>query len=338
MKINLSQLKPHLSKSLSPIYIVSGEEPWQKDFALKQIRQAALIVGFTERQRITLETHFEVESLYHALFAISLLSEKKLVELDMRDTTPNKATSALLQDYAKQPVADVILLILMGKIDDKIVKSAWYTAIEKSATVIPIWPISREQLPKWLIQQAHSLGLTLKPDAATLLAEYVEGNLVAAVQTLEKLNLLNPPQPIDRSMLHPILTNESQFNVFDLIDSLLANPPARSLAILHQLKLNDVEPAIVLWSIARELRLLAEAATMIEQGTSLETIFKKHRVFPRRQPVIKAFLARTNAKACYHYLKQAIYVDDAIKGGSSHDPWQALVLLCLRMTNRLSLK
>jgi len=331
MKINLPQLKPLLTKSLAPIYIVSGEEPWQKDHALKQLRAAVTASGFTERERITLEANFEVDALHHAVFTTSLLSEKKLVELEMREITPNKATSTFLQDYAKQPCSSVILLILMGKIDDKTAKSAWYIALEKIGIVVTIWPITREYLPKWIIQQAHTLGLTIKPDAAQLLTDCAEGNLVAAAQVLEKLCLLNPTQPIDSKSLQPLLTNESQFNVFDLIDSLLSDPPARSLNILNQLKRNDVEPAIVLWSITRELRLLAECATLVAQGISLDSVFKKYRVFPRRQPVVKAFINRTTAANCYHHLSQAIHVDRAIKGSSNEDPWRALTQLCLRI-------
>ena len=44
-----------------------------------------------------------------------------------------------------------------------------------------------------------SLGLTAEPDAITLLAERLEGNLLAAAQEIEKLKLcmVMKPSPLD---------------------------------------------------------------------------------------------------------------------------------------------
>ena len=135
------------------------------------------------------------DQLYSSLYSISLLAEKRLFELDFRESTPNKMVAAILQEYAEKPSPEIVLLIDCGKIDAKITKSAWYKAFEKAGMVVTIWPIPREQLPQWIHQRARKYKLQFNPDAAQLLADYMQGNLIAAAQTIEKCYLLKLQNP-----------------------------------------------------------------------------------------------------------------------------------------------
>ena len=51
MKLNHAQLEQHLTKPLSPVYFITGEELILKNEALTQIRKAATQQGFTEKTR-----------------------------------------------------------------------------------------------------------------------------------------------------------------------------------------------------------------------------------------------------------------------------------------------
>jgi len=173
--------------------------------------------------------------------------------------------------------------------------------------------------------------MTLLPDAAALLTDYVEGNLTAAAQTLEKIYLLKPEKPIDATLIQSILTDESSFTVFDLTESMISPNTARTLHILETLRLDGTEPVIVLWSITRELRILADIAGQQQTGISFDESFKKHRIFPRRQQGIKRFLGRFNRQQCHDCLVHAASIDATLKGGQSGNGWEALQMLCLRL-------
>ncbi len=328
MKLTYFQLEPHLKQSLSPIYMVSGDEILLKQDAIHLIRKAAKQAGFSERIRITPE---EEEQLYPLLYSPSLLAEKRLLELHFRDTKPNKWVGPILQEYANKPSSENILLIDMEKIDDKIAKSAWYRSLEKSGTVITIWPIPREQLPQWISQRAKRYKLQLHPDAAKLLADYVEGNLVAAAQTIEKIYLLKPKSAVSADIIQTILTDESRFTIFDLTESLMVGNSTRTFHVLENLKIEGIEPVLILWSITRELRLMAALSQELKQGISYETLFQKHRIFARRQEAIRRFLSRFNHTDCWHFLVHAAQIDRIIKGAVASNVWDNLQLFCLRM-------
>lgn len=331
MKLNLAQLDGQLANRLLPAYLVSGDEPMLKQEALQLIRKTAKQAGFAERVRMAPDSDEQWEQLYIHLQSSTLLAEKKIIELDCRDRTLNKAAVSLLESYLKKPSPDTLLLIETNKPDDKTRRAAWYRELEKTGAIVTLWPLTREQLPGWILQRAKKYRLTFTQDAAQLLADYAEGNLTAAAQTLEKIFLLKLEQPVTPAHIEQILSDESRFTIFDLTDSVTAGNQAKALRILHALRQDGTEPVLVLWSITRELRLLAQLANEIQQGQTFDALFQKHRIFSRRQAGIRRFLSRTSAVSCYRHLTHAARVDAVIKGAAPGDPWNTLELLCLRL-------
>ena len=332
MKLNYSQLEMHLAKQFAPLYLISTDDIILKRDALQLIRKAAKQSGFNERIRITPHHEADWEQFYTSLYSTSFFSEKSLLELDLRDTTLSKSANKILQEYIEHPSAQHCLVIDIGKLDEKITKSTWYKAIEKSGIVVIIWPITREQLPQWIQQRVKRYKLQIEPAAAHLLSEYTEGNLAAAAQAIEKIYLLRPSNMIDTHLVNLCLMNENHFTVFDLVDSLLTSNLSRSLHILETLKNDGIEPAIILWSITRELRMLAELAQQLAQGKSYEVLFQKQRIFSKRQPIIRQFLQKYKMHDCLHYLSHLLEIDRIIKGALLENVWDSLQIFCLKMT------
>lgn len=331
MKLNLYQLEPHLKANLSPIYIVSGDEIMLKQDAINMIRKCAKQAGFSERIRITPEAGYDWESLHTTFYANSLLAEKRIIELDFRDNTPHKTAAKILEEYASKPVNDNVLLIDVSKVDDKIARSAWYKALEKNGVVITVWPIPREQLPQWITQRAQKYKLQINLNAANFLADYVEGNLVAAAQAIEKIYLLKHEGTIDNIVLEKILTDESRFTIFDFIDHFISGNKQKALQVLTNLQNDGTETVLLLWVITRELRMLAEMAQQLQQGVGYDTLFQKHRIFAKRQTTVRKFLSRFKAEHCWDMLTQATHIDHIIKGAAPGNAWEALELFCLRV-------
>lgn len=331
MKVNLQQLTQQLSSQLAGIYLVSGDEPILKQEAMQAIRKAAKQQGFTDRVRLQAEAGMNEDQLYTALYSPSLTAEKTLLELDCRSKAPTKGIASLLAEYAAKPASSLLLIIDTAKLEDAQARSAWYKAVEKAGVIVTLWPITREQLPQWLMARAQKYKLTLKQDAAALLTDYVEGNLTAAAQTLEKIFLLKHDKPIDAEVIQTLLTDESRFTIFDLTDALISGDAARILHILDTLNLDGTEPAIVLWGITRELRLMAEMASELKSGISFDELCKKHRIFFRRTQNVRRFLSQVSRAKCLETLNHAAAVDAILKGAAPGNSWEALQMLCLRL-------
>jgi DNA polymerase-3 subunit delta len=331
MKLTYSQVESHLSKKLFPFYLISGIDALLKHDTLRLIRKAAKNAGFHERIKFTAETGTDWTQLYTLLHSASLFTEKRFIELDFRDTTPNKTASHILEAATAQPIENTLLLISMGKIDDKVTKSVWYHEIEQKGATIPIWPITQEQFPQWIKQRAAKYRLTFTEEACHLLAAEMEGNLMAAAQTIEKIYLLKPKAPIDTDLIQTVLTNESRFTLFEFIEHFIIGDKKRALSILQYLQEEGVEPTLILWGITRELRVVAELIQELKNGSTLESLFKKHRIFGQRQRALRKASHQLSVEACWRHLNQAMLIDQQIKGALPGHAWASLQLFCFRM-------
>lgn len=330
MKLTYFQLEQQINKQLAPAYIIGGDELLARQDAANLVRKAAKAAGFSERVKLAPEAGFDWEQLFSLLNSGSLLAEKRIIELDFTSAAPNKTAAPILCDYAERPSPDVLLLITTSKIDDKMTKSAWYKALDKIGVSVAIWPVTRDQLPQWISTRAKKYKLQIQPDAINLLADFVEGNLSAAAQAIEKLYLLKPEHAIDCAMVKTALTDESAFSVFDLVEHALSGDKARTLHILENLKNDGTEATLVLWSLTRELRLLADMAREQKEGKTLEYLFQKYRIFTKRQPALRRALNHLSPEKCWQHLMHATHIDTLIKGAAPGDAWNALQLLCLR--------
>jgi DNA polymerase-3 subunit delta len=333
MKLNAQQLSSHLAKTLAPIYVVSGDETLLTQEAVDMIRTAAIHAGFTERTRIQVDGSDWGKIFFADAQSFSLFATKRLLELDLSSVKQNAANSKLLHEYAEKPAPDTILIIRTNKLDSKTEQTQWFKALDKAGVTLTIWPITLDQLPAWILQRAKKLALNMTKEAAEFLAAQVEGNLLAAAQELEKLRLLNPEGVIDKNVIETAVSDLAHFDIFNLVDSLLAGNAKRSIRILQNLAAEDTEPTLILWAITRELRTLSEIAKQVQQKVSLSSLFPKFRIWEKRQPAVRAFLQRHSIQQCWNLMVEAAQIDLLIKGAEKGNVWMGLEQLALKIAS-----
>lgn len=333
MKLTYPQLIQHLKGPIAPIYLVCSDETLLLQEAVALIRESAKKTGFTERVRVPADTVSDWgKCLYSEAHSISLFAVKRILELDLRSAKLTQTNSEALQEYAKKPCADTLLLISADKLDAKKEKSLWYKSIEKTGVAIQIWPIFPEQLPQWIIQRAKESGILLSRQAAAWLAEQVEGNLLAAAQEIEKLSLLKTDGVVDETTLATMVSDHARFDIFNFVDCILTGNSQRSLRILRTLVAEGTEAPLILWAITRELRTLADIIKQNRQGITLSTLFGQFRVREKKQAGIRAFLKRHPLHACHDFLSAAAGIDRIIKGAEAGNVWNEMERFVLRMT------
>ena len=118
----------------------------------------------------------------------------------------------------------------------------------------------------------------------SVLSERLEGNLLAAVQELEKLKLNYPDKKITEEDVISSVEDSSRYDIFNLTDACvsgaIANKPAR---ILSHLRTEGLEPTIALWALSKEIRLLDALKHAENNGQQPQTVFSKQYVIKKRQ-------------------------------------------------------
>lgn len=331
MKLRYEQLASHLQQGLQPIYLISGDEPLQVMEAADAIRARARELGFGEREVLHAEAGFDWNALTAASGSLSLFAEQRLLELRLPSGKPGKEGGAALSDYAADPPPDTVLLIICGKIDAASQKSKWYKALETTGVTLQVWPVEPGALPGWVLNRMRSRGMQPTPEAAQILAERVEGNLLAAAQEVEKLRLLFGEGPIDVLQVEEGVADSARYDIFELVDTALLGDAPRTTRVIEGLHAEGVEPILVLWALMREIRTLAQMAEELAQGRSIEAVLGQFRVWEKRKGPVRAGLKRHTLKRWLQLLRRAGRIDRMIKGIEPGNPWDELLQLALLM-------
>ncbi|MGM0593297.1 MAG: DNA polymerase III subunit delta [Pseudomonadota bacterium] len=335
MKLYYDKLATHLKQGLRPIYLLSGDEPLQLMEAGDAIRRHAREAGFAEREVLHHEPGFDWNSLLAASGNMSLFAEQRLIELRLPSGKPGKEGSQALCEYAANPPADNVLMITSGKLDRSAQSSKWFKALDRVGVTLAVWPIEPQALPGWVTQRMRSRGLQPTAEAAQLLAERVEGNMLAAAQEVEKLLLLygdsGAKAAIDVAQVEEGVADSARYDVFELVDTALLGDAPRAARVVQGLRGEGVAPALVLWALLREIRSLAQMAAELEQGAGIESVLPRFRVWKTRMPPVRAGLKRHTRKRWQLLLRRAGRIDRMVKGVEPGNPWDELLQLTLLM-------
>jgi len=338
MKLSPAQLGKHLQGSLAPVYVVSGDEHLLCQEACDAIRAACRQQAFSERQVLSVESGFDWGQLLEAGANLSLFAEKRLLELRIPNGKPGDKGAAALLHYLARPAEDTVLLISLPKLDGSTQKTKWAKALidGKDVQFLQIWPVDAAQLPQWIRQRLSQAGLAADQEAVELIAARVEGNLLAADQEIEKLKLLAEDGRVTADTVQAAVADSARYDVFGLIDATLQGHPEHSLRMLEGLRGEGIEAPVILWALARELRLLANIAQQYVRGVPLERAFSQARppVWDKRRPLVSKALQRHDVAGWQRLLMAAQLIDEQIKGQAEGDPWIGLSNLCLQLSGR----
>jgi DNA polymerase-3 subunit delta len=331
VKISGDNLPSSLARQLQTIYLVSGDEPLLVNEAADAIRATARSQGFVERELHVIERGFDWQGLIAGSRSMSLFAQRKIVEIRMANAAPGEQGADAIVELAEQSSPDTLVLIIAAKLDGRTQSSRWVSAVEKRGVLVQVWPIDLPRLPAWIRERLGRHKLQADAAAASLLAERVEGNLLAAHQEIEKLALLLPPGPITAETVVDAVADSARFDVLQLGEAAMRGQTARALRILDCLHGEDVEPTLVLWAVNKDLQWIARARNLMRRGQSAESAMNTLYVWRPRQAAMGQALSRTNGHTLRNLLLDAERVDRTIKGVEKGDPWLALERLVARL-------
>lgn len=328
MRIPVNELSHHLKRGLLPFYFIYGEEPLQRREVIDLLRLLAKTEGLEVQEIFDLSSSSEEMRLWQSLNTFSLFSSKRLMVCYLKEGSFTKNSQELMQKITTFISPEqVLLLIYTGKIDAKLKKAPWFTRFEQQYTTVPTLPLTKDKLSHWIQDRARALKLTLSPDMIHTLILYTEGNLLATGQALEKLALLEEPS---QESLKSLLNQEAVYSVFELVDTLLQGDKHRTSSILTSLKREGIEPLLILWALAKEVRILV-LIKECQTPNNLDKLMDLHQIWKAKKPWVLNTLQKHNLSSLYNILTLIQRTDFLIKTEKKDAVWQDLLIICLKI-------
>ena len=334
MKIKPDQLKSYLQKSLqtkqlSPIFIISGNEPLLSQEAADAVRSTARQLEFTERETFDIDARFDWNLVFNETNSLSLFSDKKILELRITNGKPGDKGSKALCELCENPNDSNLILVILPKLDKGAYQSKWMKTLESKGVHIQVWPVTPEQLPRWINQRLVQCGIEASQGAVDILADRVEGNLLAAMQEINKLKLLSLEGKVNADIMSTVVADSARYNLFSFIDKVLDGDAQSAAKALRGLENEGTEPLALLWAITRELRTLNKASHQILLGNSKDKALKSAGVWDKRIPIFRKALSRLSPAHLRMLMHQAGAIDRGVKGLRQADIWDELTTLVL---------
>ena len=341
MQVRADQLASHLQKGVRSLYTVWGDEPLLAQEAGDAIRAAARAAGCTERQVHTvMGAHFDWSSLLGASMAMSLFSDRQLIEIRIPTGKPGKDGSEALQRYCTALSDDIVTLVQLPKLDRTQQGAAWFTALDAAGVTVRVDPIDRKALPQWLAQrlaqgQQRVQGGEAGQRTLAFFADRVEGNLLAAHQEIQKLALLYPPGELTFEQIEGAVLNVARYDVFKLGEAVLAGQVARALRMLEGLQAEGEAAVLVHWTLTEDIRALKRVKVAVAAGKPLPMALREGRVWGAKERLFERVVPMLS-DATVAQLLEAAQVCDGLVKGLKHpdwptDPWDGLKRLVLML-------
>ena len=334
MQLAPGQLAGHLAKGLAPLYVVHGDEPLLAIEAGDLIRSAARNAGCDEREVLVVEPGFRWDAFSAASRNLGLFGGRKMIDLRIPGGKPGVEGARVLEDCARNPNPDAVVLVTLPRTDRATQASAWFSALESAGVVIAVQALERAELPAWIAARLARAGQRASTETLQFLADTTEGNLLAAQQEIEKLGLLLPAGELEPRAVEQAIADVARFDVFQLSEAWLAGDAARACRILASLEDAGEGVPLLVWQLGEDLHALAAVFTAVGGGTHISAALRNARVWGKRQPAMERAARRLQPSALPSLLIRVARLDALAKGIGRGNVWDELREVALALAGR----
>lgn len=307
-----------LQAPVTGLWLLHGDEPLLPQWFIQVLQPHWQGINI---RRMDITSANVWQEILSELNSLSLFDEKTVV-IAQGNHKPDKQNLTNLQSFAEHNHENC-LIVICDKQDKKAQKTTFFQLFANHGQIIDCQIYQENQRYAVLQSKAMQFGINLEQEAWQQLMEQTEGNLLSAYQCLWRLSYLFNPSlhgvvMIDSIMLQDALVNQSHFSTFQLSDAMLLGDVAKVIDILNHLKQAEEPESLVLWVIAKDMRLLQSLAS----GESFASLG----IWQTKQHLYQTALNRhwQNQQNFGEWTDLMYQCDKAIKGLIAQPAWELL--------------
>lgn len=307
---------------LAPVYLLAGEEPLQLQEAADALRARARDQGYTERDVLDVEAHFDWDRLARSGASLSLFATRRLIELRLPTGRPDRDGAAAITDWCKAPPPDTLLVISAMEWSRKH-EGAWVKAVERAGVYVWLRAPRIDELPAWIRTRMQGRGFVPDDDAVALLAARAEGNLLAIAQEIDKLAAVREGGAVGADELESLGADNALYDVFNLTDAAFGGDAARALRIHAALRAEGEDVIAILGWLLNQLDLALRLSSATDFASAVRN---EHGMWPARQKLFAGALQRAG-RGNGHWrrcLAECARIDRMAKGRETGEPWREM--------------
>ena len=174
-------------------------------------------------------------------------------------------------------------------------------------------------------------GMQPDREVVGILADRLEGNLLAARQEIDRLALLKGAGRVTADDVLKVVADSSRFDAFALAEHMLSGNLREGLRVTAGLKRMDTPLPLLLGALLRELKTAETFRLAMRSGEQESVAFRRLNVWRNRQGVVRSAAKRLDTRQFYEAFKLLSLIDRQSKGRAAGDPWQSVDALLIQL-------
>ena len=318
---------------IAPVYLFTGPEAYIKREALEALRAKLLPPGLEALNDTTLEG-VGARQITDACETMPMMCQRRIVTV--RDWAPlmsgkaknEDADAEWMQKWLEDPPSTCALVFYMrGELDKRKKLSA---LLNKRAAVVDFDLLSDAELRRWCAARLKRVGKRIDAAALNTLTYMAGRELTRLCGELDKLSAYvgDERDAIVEADVLAIVPASLEYNVFELLNSLLAGDVAKGQQTANTLLQGGQTPLGIFAMITRQVRQLAHMKCALDAGTPVKVVQDQLKLHPYAAKQTARQCARLSADWLTALYEQCVETDFAVKSGRlrDRDALDALIL------------
>lgn len=312
-------------QELPAVVACGGAERVYLDDAVALVRRRALDGAMADfnHDRVSARDRSLAEILALAN-TLPMMARRRLVEVRDAEALRDHDLAAL-EGYLQAPARETVLLLLFGEID---LREKGIKLLDKHALLCRFEHPRERDMPQHVARRARRHGLKLDAGATDALAATVGADLTLLERALEKLALVADGGQVTEEQVATHVADTHLEDAFALARAVAAGDRRAALRSLGALQAAREEPLRLVGLLAWQLRQIARARALLDEGRAPQDIGRELSLFGDRLQA--ALGAARNAEGAAHAARLARLAGaDRLLKGSRQPPWLIMSRLVL---------
>lgn len=259
----------------------------------------------------------------------SLFSSKIGLDIRFDKKSLDANGKATLEQYLQHKNGDMMVLIRAPELP---LKQLQAFVNRPDVQIILYNPPNKNATIHWLTEQIKKITPNYDQQIPTLIHQYNEGNLLASVQVLKKLQLIaNPEEPLTINDVKEQLINQCDYPLFELATACLNSDSVKALQLIKQARHNKTEPVLILWILTREIRLIVQLLDPVHQAQPFKELANTLKIWSQHVRLYQNAIRKYRYDVLVTLLHTCNTLDKQIKNNQGKYIWQSFESITLSL-------
>ena len=311
-------------KRFSPVYLFTGPEEYVKREALDALRARLLPPGLEALNDATMEG-VTARQIIDAAETMPVMCDRRVVTV--RDWAPLLSVKSKnedeevgrMQKWLENPPESCALVFYMRVEPDGRKKTTGL--LKKKAEVVQFDLLSESELTRWCAGRLKPQGKKIGAKALSTLTFMAGRELTRLSGELDKLTayLGDERSEITEADVRAIVSASLEYNVFELLNCLLAGDMKKGQQTLNSLLQGGQSPMGLMAMLTRQIRQLTHMKCALDAGQTVKSVQDALKLHPYAAKQTARQCAKLSAEWLTAMYERCVESDFAVKSGRLRD-------------------